>query len=56
MMYRPCGACRELVSVLTGCPHWRPNQTVAASRNRERRSLEKDKLEAFRRAMKLGQT
>lgn len=27
---RPCGECRELVSALSGCPHWRPQLSGTA--------------------------
>lgn len=26
--FRPCGACGELVSVETGCRHWKPTSTA----------------------------
>lgn len=38
MERRPCGACRELVPVRTGCKHWRPGngrEALAESRRKK---------------------
>lgn len=67
--YRPCGACRELVTA-SGCEHWRPHgrQVIelvdAAERRRARanarrreahaRDRARVSVEAFRKTMGVG--
>jgi len=38
MTHRPCGACRELVPVATGCEHWRPGRSPRARESRRTRA------------------
>lgn len=52
-MFRPCGACRELVPAETGCGHWKPGRSAKAADSAERRRRDREELAAFRRQMRI---
>lgn len=55
-LWRPCGACDELVPADDGCEHWRPGLSAKAADSRERRRVANERLAEFRRMMRLGET
>lgn len=43
ILYRPCGACGELVPAVTGCKHWRPAISAAMATVSRSPRVRKDK-------------